>query len=128
MKKLNQLQLMKKGNCLTSNVKTKLKVKVTQSDHNSIITKFSIKWERKTKSKETKLFNLKNIVGQTKFTEHAFKPGILSNIFEGDNVDIEKATKKFIKKLNGSMHQCFQEVRVKKILHTGDTESLDRCR
>ena len=87
---------------------------MSQSDHNTIITKFSIKWESKTKSQESNLFNLKNIAGQTKFTELTSKPGIMSNIFKGENVDIERATKKFIKKLNGCMHQCFQKVRVKK--------------
>ena len=56
---------------------------------------------------------MKNIEGQIKFTELTSKPGILSSIFKDENIDIEKATKKFIKKLNSCMHQSFKKIRVK---------------
>ena len=81
-----------KEHCLTSIIKTKKGVKVTQSDHNTIITKFSMKWHMKNKSQKTNLFNLKNVEGQNKFLELTSKTGILSNIFKDKNFDIEKAT------------------------------------
>ena len=78
-----------------------------------MITKFSMKWHMKTKSQKNNLFNLKNVEGQRKFLEITSEIGIISNIFRDENCDIEKATKKFIKKLDDCMHQSFKKIRVK---------------
>ena len=59
-----------------------------------------------------KLFNLKGVDGLKKFKVLTSKPGILSDIFKDDNSDIESLTKKFLKRLNGCLHQCFNKIRV----------------
>ena len=59
-----------------------------------------------------KLFNLKNVQGQNKFKILTSKPGILSDIIKNGNGDINSVTKKFIKRLNGCLHECFQKIRV----------------
>ena len=100
------------ANCLTKFSKTKAGFKVIKSDHNSIITKFNVKWSKEHKKEYMKLFNLKSIEGQEKFKILTSKPGILSNIFKNGNGDIESLTKKFIKRLNGCLHECFKKIRV----------------
>jgi hypothetical protein len=58
-----------KRNVLTRITKTKNGVVKKESDHNSIITKFNINWERKRKEDRIELFNFKDINGQKKFKE-----------------------------------------------------------
>ena len=77
------------ANCLAKFRKTKGGVKVTKSDHNSIITKFNVEWSQRIKKHKIKLFNLKNIEGQKKFKLLTSKPGILSDIFKDETRDIE---------------------------------------
>ena len=99
-------------NCLTKFSKNKADTKVIKSDHNSIITKFNIKWRRDHRKDKIKLFNLKSVEGQEKFKILTSKPGILSDIFKNGNGDINSLTKKFIKRLNGCLHECFQKIRL----------------
>ena len=99
-------------NSLAKFSKTKGVVKVTKNDHNPIITKFKVEFSQKTKKESKKLFNLKSIDGQKKFKLLTSKPGILSDIFKDDTEDIESLSKKFFKRLNGILHQCFKKIRV----------------
>ena len=102
-----------KVNCLSSNVRTKKGVKVTKSDHNSIITNFKVMWEKGLKKHKKELFNLKDSEGQQKFKHLTSKEGMFTNIFNDKTKDIEGISKKFLKILEGSLHQCFSKIRVK---------------
>ena len=99
-------------NCLTQFSKTKVGTKVTKSDDNSIITKFNLKCGQEHRKDKLKLFNLRSTEGQEKFKTLTSKPGILSDIFKNYTGDINSLTKKFIKRLDGCLHECFQKVRV----------------
>ena len=68
------------------------------SDHNTIITKLDIKWEMRENAIKNKIFNLKNIKGQTKFEEMMSKKGVLSYISKDETRDLERMKKKFMKK------------------------------
>ena len=51
--------------CLTSLRKTKKGIVKKPSDHNAIISKFNFNWNNKIPSNRIKMFNLKNVAGQT---------------------------------------------------------------
>ena len=48
-------------------MKTKNGVKKTESDHNPIISKLKIQWNKHSKKQRTEMFNLKNKECQAKF-------------------------------------------------------------
>ena len=102
-----------KLNCLSSIRKTKKAVVVTKSDHNSIITNFTVKWDKNLKKHKKEGFNLKNLDGQKKFKELTSKKGTFTTIFSDKINDIESIMKKFLKKIEGCLHQSFSKVRVK---------------
>ena len=49
-----------RNHVLTRFTKSKNGIKETKSDHNVLITKFKLKWNRKMKSNRIELYNLKN--------------------------------------------------------------------
>ena len=58
-----------RNHVLTKLVKTKKGTKKTLSDHNPIISKFNIKWNRKLKNRRIEMYNLKNKNGQAQFKD-----------------------------------------------------------
>ena len=54
---------------LTSLTKTKNGTKINESDQNSILTKFNLKWKAKEKDPKIEIFNLNDKEGQRKFQE-----------------------------------------------------------
>ena len=52
-----------KGNILISLTKTKNSIKQTESDHNSIISKFNLKWKEKVKVPQPEIFNFNDKQG-----------------------------------------------------------------
>jgi len=108
---------------LESIMKTKKGVKVSKSDHNTIITKFNLERDEKYKTERKEMFNLKNKEAQIKFKELTSEPGILtSKVKENDNVNI--ATKKLLKRLNGCIHQSFRKIRITENRDDDDTGNL----
>ena len=101
-----------RNHVLKSLTKTKNRTKLNESDHKSIVTKFNLEWKDKSKSSKTEIFNFNNKDGQKKFQEMTSNNTKLSNIFKSKE-DINTQTKKFMKKLNGVIHQCFKKVKVK---------------
>ena len=88
-------------------------MKVTKSDHNTIITKFSEKWDKQLKKEKVELFNMKNPEGQQKFKEITSTKGLFTNIFEDKSQDVNSITNRILKKLDKCLHKCFNKIRVK---------------
>ena len=100
-------------NVLTKVTKNKHGVlKKTQADHNIIETDLNIKWKRKDIKDKIEMYNLKNEQCQRKFKDYTNKTN-MSEIFDSDK-DINILTKKFLKRLDGCISQCFQKNRTTK--------------
>ena len=89
----------RKLNYLASFKKTKTGPKITQSDHNSMITQVKAVWNDKVPKEQTEMYNLKNKEGLKKFKELTSKDTFLSEVFS-EGGTIEKQTKIFLKRLN----------------------------
>ena len=114
-----------KNHSLTTMRKNK---KGKPSDHNCLIGKFDFKWSRGIKKHKTELFNFKNESGIAKFKELTSNTDILSSIVN-KNSDINIATKKFIKRINGYLHKCFKKKKKKCEVKNKDISKLfDRRR
>ena len=100
-----------RNHVLTSFTKTKSVQTIQESDHNSLITKFNLKWEDNVKHIKTEVFNFNNKDGQKRFKEMPSNHTKLSDIFDS-NKNINKQTKKFIKKLDGILHQCLKKFKI----------------
>ena len=96
---------------LTSITKTKTGTKRQESDHNSIVTKFNLTWKEKDIKPRVEVFNFNNKEGQKKFKNMTTDNTNLSQIFDTEE-DINTQTKRFIKKLDGILHQCFTKVKI----------------
>ena len=110
-----------KTHCLESIQRTKKGIKISKSDHNSIISKFNIKWNRKVKKPKVEMYNLKNKEAQVKFTNMTSKEGILSNIIDTEK-DVTKVTKTNHRRLKGCVRQCFDKVRISE--HNGNSDII----
>ena len=91
---------------LTRISKTKDGVKTVESDHNLIETNLKLPWNKNSKTDPEKIFNFKNIECQKDFKEVTSKNTYLSEVFE-DEKDLDKATEKFLKRLDKTFHKCF---------------------
>ena len=96
---------------LTKIVKTRNGMSKKSSDHNTIITKFSIKWSSKFRKNRIEMFNLKNKECQLKFKDVTTKTDILTDAFNS-NDDLNTCTKNFLKSLNNCIRMCFKKVRI----------------
>ena len=74
------------------------------------MTKFTFRWNKNIKKNRVVHSNLKSKEGLKKFKELTSK-GILTNIVEKDE-DANKLTNKFMKRLNGLLHECFKKTRM----------------
>ena len=88
-------------------------MKVTKSDHNTIITKFGVKWDKRLKKEKLELFNMKNPEGQQKFKEITSIEGLFTNIFNDKSQDVNTITNRILKKLDKCLHKSFKKIRVK---------------
>jgi hypothetical protein len=104
----------KRDNVLTKLVKnTKSKTKRTikvESDHNILETKINISWKSKEKS-VIEVFNFKDKSSQVNFFNATNGTNDLIKIFE-TNKSITVQTRKFLKKINGYIHQSFKKVKI----------------
>ena len=96
---------------LTKITKTKKGVKKQESDHNVLLSKFKFCWSKNVKKARIEMFNLKNKNCQLIFKDKTSNTNILSSIFE-KNSDLNVATKKFLKRLNGCIQESFKKVRI----------------
>ena len=91
-------------------MKTKNGIDHSESDHHVINTRLNIEWSPRT-AKVFEVFKYKDKVALKKFKEETTNTDKLSKIFDSDK-PIDIVTKKFIKRLKGFVHQCFQKVKI----------------
>ena len=100
---------------LTKIVRTKKEISKVESDHNTIFSKFRLKWNKKIIQKRQELYNLKNKECQDLFKEATKSENnnrFLSSVFD-EKGDINNLTKKFLKRLEKTIKQCFRKIRIK---------------
>ena len=112
VKELESVLIDEKGeHALTRITKTRQSVIKKQSDHNTIITKFNISWNKKNNTERTEIYNLKKREGLIKFQEITNSNNELSRIFDNEE-NLDEATDMFITKLNGYIKKCFTKIRI----------------
>ena len=79
-----------------------------ESDHNTIITEIKYNPKQASKVKRNELFNLNDKECQKTFKSEMDNTTVLSKIIE-KNEDVEKGTKKFLKRLNGFLCKHFKK-------------------
>ena len=105
--------------CLESIRRTKKGIQTSKSDHNSIISRFNIELEKSVKIARIERFDLKNKEAQEMFTQLTSEKGAMTSLVRKSK-DVNTATKKFLKRLNGFISQSFKKIRFSE--HSGDTE------
>ena len=93
-------------NVLTSLLKKgDKKLTKTESDHNIIHNKLNIPWTVKC-DKPYEVFNFKDKTSQETFFSLTNETETLAEIFDSTKT-LDMQTKKFLKRLDGFVHQCF---------------------
>ena len=100
-----------KHHSLTKIVKAKDGIKIKASDHNPILTKIKIKWNRKLVKPRFEIFNFKNKEGQDKFKMMTSTTTEFTDIFNNED-DINLCTRKFLRCLNRYIRKCFNKIRI----------------
>ena len=95
---------------LTKNLKTKTGIHYMESDHNIINTRLNIKWNSK-KAKVMEVFNYKDVKSLGMFKAETTNTDCLSKIIDLDK-PIDVVAKKFMKRLSGVIHKCFNKVKI----------------
>ena len=113
---------------LTKYTKTKKGTKVKESDHHTIITNIKSTWNKNINEKIIEIYNFKDKDGLKKFREMTSKENFLSEVFNNDSQTVTVKTKKFIKRLNFCLSQCFKKVRLKQTKRNKVMEDLFRTR
>ena len=72
----------KREHVLTKISKTKQGIKRTESDHNSIITKFNLKVKKRENNRKIEIFNFKDENGLKRFKEITSNSYVLSSVFD----------------------------------------------
>ena len=98
---------------LTKYTKTKNGIKITESDHHSIITRINAKWKRKSNCERKEIYNLKDEACLATFKEYTSKDKFLSEVFEDESKCVEVKSKQFIKRLKFCLGKCFRKIRIK---------------
>ena len=91
--------------------KTKKGLIKKESDHNTIITELKCTPKPTVKVKRKELFNLNDKECQRAFKLEMDNTTELSNIID-KNEDVDKGTKKFLKRLDGFLYKNFKKIRV----------------
>ena len=113
---------------LVRHVKTKNGVKIKESDHNSIVTKVKVKWNKIKNIKPVEIYNLKDTEGLKKFKEMTGRDHFLSEVFTNETKNISVKTKYFIKRLGFVLSQCFKKIRIKQTKRNKEIEKLFNTR
>ena len=102
----------KRNHVLVRINKTKKGVTTVESDHNTIFTNFTLKWNKNTKVIRNEVFNLKNEKCQEKFKKLTTGNTYLSSIFDNED-DLNQLTGKFLRKLNKVIRKSgFKKIRI----------------
>ena len=104
---------------LSRYLKTKHNQKLITSDHNVLIGKFSIRFDRKPRRIRQEFFQFKCEEGNKIFKEETSSNTHLSSCFS-DPDDFKTNANKFYKALKGTFHKCFKKIRIK----TGNTSII----
>ena len=94
---------------LTSLTKTKKGTEIKESDHNTLITKFTFNYNKNIKKHNTEIFNFRDKNGQEKFKTLTSTTNKLSSIFR-TTTDLNSAINKFMKTLKKICHQSFRKI------------------
>ena len=97
---------------LSRYLKTKNGRKIITSDHNVLMGKFSVKFERKPRQIRKEFFNFKCQESKQKFQEETSNSNKLSSCFD-DPDDFRKNTFRFFRVLKGTFQKCFSKIRIK---------------
>ena len=100
----------KRQHVLTKNVKVGKLKKHIQSDHNIINTTFNLSWCLK-ENNVVEVFKFKDKKAKETFKEKTTTTNELTKIAKMDK-PIEIVTNKFIKRVQGFIHECFEKVRI----------------
>ena len=103
------------------------KKKQVVSDHNTIVSKFNLGWSKVGMRKRIETFNLKNRKCQEAFKVATSNTDALSSIFNNEK-DLNSCTKKFMKRLDGFIHECFRKIRIKEKQNTEIDDLFNRRR
>ena len=95
-----------------------------ESDHNTIISEFSCAVTNAESYNKDKFYNLKNKDCQANFKNFTTETEMFSSIFKNREDDIEKLTKRLIKKINGSIDANFKKRRVTYTKTNTETDEL----
>ena len=104
-----------RNHVLTKIGKNKKVVKVVESDHNPIISKFGIRFRANKAKQKMEIYNLKNKKCQEMFrkeTSTIMNNKELSSIFN-EAGDINVQAKQFLNKLEDVIHKCFKKIKIK---------------
>ena len=93
-------------------VKTKNTNKVITSDHNILVGKFSLSFNRLPRTIRKEFFDFKCEESRQSFLEETNLSKHLSMCFTEPG-NIEQQTSKFFKLLNRTFHKCFKKIRIK---------------
>ena len=90
--------------CVLTNItRENNKVVRKESDHNTMFTKFELKWSKNVNKNKIEIFNFKDKEGQDNFRALTTNNTILSSIFDSEK-DVDILAKKFLKRLKGMLH------------------------
>ena len=95
---------------LSRHTKTKNGVKTKESDHNSIITKINVKWNKTTNIHRLEMYNFKDSEALMKFKQMTSNNNFLSEVFDDDTKDISIKTKQFLKRFGFCLSKSFKKI------------------
>ena len=96
-----------------NHVLTKYGKNITQSDHNLLFSKFSIKYSPLRNNNRIEIFHLKDKKGKEHFLKETSETDSLSRCFS-EYRTFEHNAKVFYRKLMGKIRKCFKVIRIKK--------------
>ena len=100
-----------KENALTKITHSKNTVKKVTSDHNVMISKFSLTMPKIKPSNKVEVFNFRNKVSQRKFKIATSNNSRLSEVFDTEK-DLNIQTEQFLKRLDKCIKKSFKKVRL----------------
>ena len=109
---------------LTKYRKTKKRIKIQESDHNSIVTNIKATWNKSKNIKRIEMYNLKDEEGLKKFHEMTNSDVFLSEVFGDKNKSIGVQTKHFLKRFGYCLSKCFKKIRIGKTKKNKELEDL----
>ena len=97
-----------------------------ESDHRTIIAELDLKWspDEKWKKDRVEIYDYKNKESFAKFVELTSNNKELEEAFVSPNIDLEDASRKWLKSINTIIKLSFKKVRVAKSKNSPDLEAL----